>query len=139
MTLLLTGQWKLEHLLGLVEKLQDNAEKDAKITSLEKQIDELVQYSSMVNVLVSGLKVNHTSYSRAVAQSNSFEINENCPVAETNSSEEQVLSFLRNKSAGISKNYISICQTVKTNVHQFLLTKQNGAARVVTCMLLDFV
>ena len=39
-TLLLTGQGKLEHLLGLVEKLQkDNAEKDVKITTLEKQID----------------------------------------------------------------------------------------------------
>ena len=94
-TMLLTGQRKLEHLLGLIEKFQtDNVDKDVKITTLEKQIDELEQYSHMDNVLVSGLKVNHTSYWRAVAQSNSVEINDNSPVAEINSCEEQVLSFL---------------------------------------------
>ena len=64
---------------------KDNAEKDVKITTLEKQIDEFEQYSRLDNVLVSGHKVNHTSYSRAVEQSSSVEINENCPVAETNS------------------------------------------------------
>ena len=74
--LLLTGQWKLEHFLGLIKKLQkDNAEKDVKIITLEKQINKLVQYSCLDNVLVSGLKVNHTSYLRSVVKSNSVQIN----------------------------------------------------------------
>ena len=115
-TLLLTAQMKFENLLGLVKKLQDNAENDVKITTLETRIDELEQCSRMDNVLVFGLKVNHTSYSRAVAQSNSVDINENCPVAETNSCEKQVLSFFRSKSVEISKNDISICHTVKTKL-----------------------
>ena len=82
-------------------------------------------------MLVSGLKVNHTSYSRAVAQSNSVEINDNCPVAETNSCEEQVLSFLRSKSVEISKNDISICHTVKTksNKPQIVITLNNRKAK----------
>ena len=49
----------------------------------------------MDNVLVSGLKVNHTSHSRAVEQSSSVEINKNCPIVEINSCEEQVVSALK--------------------------------------------
>ena len=77
-----------------------------KITIHEKRIDELEQYSRMDNVLVSGLKVNHTSYLRAVVQSNFVEINKIFPVAETNSCEEQILSLLRSKPVEILKNDI---------------------------------
>ena len=80
---------------------KDNVEKDVKITTHEKLIDELEQYSRMDNMLVSGHNVNHTSYSRAVAQSRCAEINEQYPVSETNSYEGQVLSFLRSKSVEV--------------------------------------
>ena len=72
-------------------------------------------------MLVSGLKVNYTSYSRVVVQSTSVEINENCPVAESNSFEEQVPSFLRSMSIEISKNDISICHTVKSKTSKPLI------------------
>ena len=119
-TLLLTGQGKPENPLGLVDKLQkDNAEKDVNTATLEKRIDELEQYSPMDNVF--GLRVNHTSYSLPVAQSNSDETNVCCPVTETNSCEEQVLSFLRSKTVEISKNDISIYHTVKTKTNKPLI------------------
>ena len=57
--LFLTGQRKPEDLLGVIEKLEkDNAEKDVKITTIEKQNCDLEQYLCMDNVFVSGLKVN---------------------------------------------------------------------------------
>ena len=80
-----------------------------KITTIEKRIDELEQYSRMDN---------HISYSRAASQSNSVEINENCPIAEINSCEEQVVSFLTSKFGEISINKISICHTVKTKINK---------------------
>ena len=120
-TLLITGQGKPKNPLGLVEKLQkNNAEKDVSTATLEKRIDELEQYSPMDNVF--GLRVNQTSYSLAVAQSNSVETNVSCPVSETNSCEEQVLSFLRSKSVEISKNDISIYHTVKTKTNKPLIS-----------------
>ena len=82
--------------------------------------------------MVSGHKVNHTSYSRAVEQSSSVEINENCPVAETNSCEELVPSFFRSKSVEISKNDISICLRgkTKTNKPQIVIKFLNSKAKI---------
>ena len=62
------------------------------------------QCSHMDYVLVFGFKLNHISYSRTVAQSNSVEINEDCSIAEINSREEQLVTFMTSKSLEISKN-----------------------------------
>ena len=96
-----------------------------KITTLEKRIDVLEQYFRMDNVLVSGLNVNHTSYLRAVVQSNLVEIIENCPIAVISSRIEQAVSFLAS----------SICHTVKIKTSRPQIVIKFYSRKAGNCVL----
>ena len=51
----------------MVTKLQKNVEsKDKQIQMLENKIDQLEQYTRLENIIITGLKTNHKSWSRRV-------------------------------------------------------------------------
>ena len=54
----------------LLEKIEtvsrENREKDEKIKQLESRIEDLEQHSRINDIIITGLKTNHKSYSRVV-------------------------------------------------------------------------
>ena len=91
-------------LLGeLMELKQQNLDKDKKIASLERRLDEIEQYSRVNNVVVSGLKIKPRSYASAV--SSSAEPTEE----DVETVEQQVIDFLNMKGININSDDIEAC------------------------------
>ena len=105
---------KLTNIISnLDSKLKD---KDEKIHQLEKRIEDLEQYSRKEDIIVSGLKTRHKTYSRVVSgqrveneiQGNELEDSEQ----ELQSLEKQVVGFLNEKNIEIHEDEIAVCHTL---------------------------
>lgn len=99
-----------EKILALTEEIKqlriENAEKDKRITELERKVDDLEQYTRVNDVIVTGLNIKPRSYARAVAEEN----NGGEPVEEEMlSTEQQVVAFLQAKGITLNADNIEAC------------------------------
>ena len=97
---------KLNALVIEVKSLREECIiKDKQISSLEKRVDELEQYTRKNNMVISGLKIKPRSYARA-ATSDPF------PLGSEESVEKQVISFLSSKEIYIAESDIEACHPI---------------------------
>lgn len=106
---------KISGLVEDVKKLNNLlAQKDEKIAELEKRVDDLEQYTRKEDVVISGLKTTHRTYSNVIRGENSeVDITE----GEKQTLEEQVIKFFNRRDISIHKESIAACYT---------LPKRNG-------------
>ncbi len=106
---------KISGLVEDVRKLNNPlALKDEKIAELEKRVDELEQYTRKEDVIISGLKTTHHTYSNVIrGESSGADLGE----GEKQRLEEQVIQFFNRNDISIHKESIATCHT---------LPKRNG-------------
>lgn len=96
-------------ILDLVEEVKalriQNAEKDRRLAYLENRVADLEQYTRMNDVIITGLRIKPRSYARAVAADNVGGPGEE----DVNSTEHQVVTFLRSKGVEVDYNNIEAC------------------------------
>lgn len=96
-------------ILDLVEEVKalriQNAEKDRRLAYLENRVADLEQYTRMNDVIITGLRIKPRSYARAVAADNVGRPGEE----DGNSTELQVVTFLRSKGVEVDYNNIEAC------------------------------
>ena len=89
-----------------------NVEKDKRINDLENRIDDLEQYSRQDNLIITGFKYRHLSYSRAANPDQEVFNHENSTEQEKVSLEDQVVELLQKHEIPIDKDSISACHTL---------------------------
>lgn len=98
-----------KQILELLEEVKilrfQNAEKDKRITDLERKVEELEQYSRINDLVVTGLKINPRSYARAVTADSGGEPGE----MEVSSAEQQVAAFLESRGITLDVDNIEAC------------------------------
>ena len=101
------GQKKILDLTEEIKQLRlENAQKDTRIGELERRLDDLEQYSRMNDVIITGLKIKPRSYAQAVdTNKNGGEPSEE----DLSSTEQQVLSFFREKGTNMKEDGIEAC------------------------------
>lgn len=114
---------------GLVEDVKklNNllAQKDEKIAELEKRVNDLEQYTREEDVVISGLKTTHHTYSNVIrGESSEVDLTE----GEKQTLEEQVIKFFNSSDISIHKESIAACYT---------LPKRNG--QIERTIILRFV
>lgn len=96
-------------ILDLVEEVKalriQNAEKDRRLAYLENRMADLEQYTRMNDVIITGLRIKPRSYARAVTADNVGGPGEE----DVNSTEHQVVTFLRSKGVEVDYNNIEAC------------------------------
>lgn len=96
-------------ILDLVEEVKalriQNAEKDRRLAYLENRVADLEQYTRMNDVIITGLRIKPRSYARAVTADNVGGPGEE----DVNSTEHQVVTFLRSKGVEVDYNNIEAC------------------------------
>ena len=107
----LTKQYTLlQDLMTEVKKLNKTIqEKDEKIASLEKRLDDIEQYSRMEDVIISGLTIKPRSYARAVA---GVEGSEESSPEEQHSVESQLIAFFETRDIHLDSHTIAACHTL---------------------------
>lgn len=102
-------------LLGLMKEVRELKnmirEKEEKISSLERRVDDLEQYTRMDDVIVSGLNTKHRSYARVTAGAIGHSGEEDTQ-GEIHSLEQQVYKFFASKDIDIDSNAISACHAL---------------------------
>lgn len=98
---------------GLVEDVRELnnllALKDEKIAELEKRVDELEQYIRKEDVIISGLKTTHRTYSNVIqGESSGADLTE----GEKQTLKEQVIRFFNRNNISIYKESIASCHTI---------------------------
>ena len=101
----------------LLEKIEtvsrENREKDEKIKQLESRIEDLEQHSRINDIIITGLKTNHKSYSRVVKSKDEND-NQDAPDYERESLEQQVVEFIGDKMGIVlGEADIEACHTLK--------------------------
>lgn len=96
-------------ILDLVEEVKalriQNAEKDRRLAYLENRMADLEQDTRMNDVIITGLRIKPRSYARAVTADNVGGPGEE----DVNSTEHQVVTFLRSKGVEVDYNNIEAC------------------------------
>ncbi|KAL4006238.1 SH2 domain protein 2A [Sarotherodon galilaeus] len=100
---------QMKAILDLVEEVKalriQNAEKDRRLAYLENRVADLEQYTRINDVIITGLRIKPRSYARAVAADNVGGPGEE----DVNSTELQVVIFLRSKGVEVDYNNIEAC------------------------------
>ncbi|KAL3991233.1 [histone H3]-lysine4 N-trimethyltransferase PRDM7/9 [Sarotherodon galilaeus] len=100
---------QMKAILDLVEEVKalriQNAEKDRRLAYLENRVADLEQYTRINDVIITGLRIKPRSYARAVAADNVGGPGEE----DVNSTELQVVTFLRSKGVEVDYNNIEAC------------------------------
>ena len=94
---------EVKHLKALIK------EKDKKIETLEKRIDDLEQYTRMDDLIITGLETKHQTYARAATNANK---GEDAPAHELHTLEQQIIEYLEGKNISIESSSISACHTL---------------------------
>ncbi|KAJ8389954.1 hypothetical protein AAFF_G00112390 [Aldrovandia affinis] len=124
-----TQQHQILTLIGQVEGLQQEINllkgelnlKEKRIATLEKSMADSEQYSRIDDVIITGLKTKHRSYSRAAAKNVDASL---VPTEqETETLESQVLQFFESRNILVQSHNISACHPLPrketdTNVQQ---------------------
>lgn len=106
-------------LVGLVKEVQElkisinkrNKETDERFKLLEQRIDDLEQYSRADDLIITGLATKHRSYAR-VAAGRTDHLEDNAPLEELRTLEQQVVQFMNSKSIHLESQQISACHTL---------------------------
>ncbi|KAI9535925.1 hypothetical protein NQZ68_039025 [Dissostichus eleginoides] len=99
-------------ILDLVEEVKilriQNAEKDKRLEYLESRVEDLEQYTRIIDVIITGLKVKPRSYARAVGADAGGEPGE----LDASSTEQQVAAFLHlsGEDSQSVRRGLSVCQ-----------------------------
>lgn len=83
-------------------------EKDKKIDSLERRIDDLEQYTRMEDLIISRLDTTHRTYARTTAGGKD---GEDAPTEELQTIEWQVIKFFESMNMCIQSNNVATCHT----------------------------
>lgn len=119
---------KQENLTALNEKLSADIQslkmllmkKDEKIAMLEKRIDDLEQHTRMNDLIITGLETKHRTYAR-VADPEAGVLDANALEIETQSLEQQVVSFLVSKDIEVQSENFSACHLLPKKRHSTIL------------------
>lgn len=84
-------------------------EKDKKIEELERRVEDLEQYTSMDDLVISGLETTHRTYAQITAGGKE---GEDAPRGELHSLEQQVIKFFNSKDIPIDSKSIAACHTI---------------------------
>ena len=105
---------EVSELLQLVRQLKhENEEKDKRILLVESCIDDLEQYTRMDDVIISGLKTNHKSYTRAGSPSLDYTNGPLAPQGELENLESCVTRFFQDQmGVDLSGDDITACHTL---------------------------
>ena len=99
-----------------------NKAQEEKIISLEEQVSDLEQYSRMNDVIVSGLKIRPRSFLQAVKGVGSED-----SIEHEESTEDQVMSFLRTKDILVDKNSVEACHLLPAKKQPFTADKSKSS------------
>ena len=90
-----TSKPEISQILAMITKLQETVEsKDKHIRMLENKIDQLEQYTRKENIIITGMKTKHESWSRRVTSNDANSARENSPQEELETLENQVIGYL---------------------------------------------
>ena len=98
--------------LEVTKLKKENMEKDVKIKSLESRLEDLEQYTRRDDLVISGMKMTHKTYSRAASSSHSEDQNDGAPVIEEQTLECKVVNLLNKCDVPIKSEDISACHTI---------------------------
>ena len=108
LAVILAKQEQIDELMKEITTLKDeNSQHKKTITSLEKRIDDLEQYTRMDDVIISGLNLQPKSY--AAASAPTAQNGPDDSESQKAKLEEQVVSFFTSKDIELSKEAISTC------------------------------
>ena len=104
-------QGMLHDLMDEIKQLKNLIkEKDKKIDSLERRIEDFEQYTRMDDLIINGLETHHWTYARTTAGGGKD--GEDAPAEELQTLEQQVMKFLLTKNMSIQSHHIATCHAL---------------------------